>query len=534
MWPFTPRFVELPNGKTITYKAFRQREKIENKKLAARTKKELAHVDLDITKEQEAYVEEKTDKRESKKSQRWEGIKKRIAMRVQTAASRVANDLPLLFALICLAIFVPVTLAGQLMFFGALPWPNSFAWLRYPLAVSAEIGSWTMAVFAWSQAREKKPYHVFTRLMWTFAGAAAVMNGYHGVHVLKEPSMVWALGTPSVIGPAIWHFYLFLKKSKLSNRNPLDLITERLNKIYHPFLMLRTNRLWAESKGRMSREQAWLEVFQQRFGHLPGQRQRSRQVTFRHNWLWRLVRRITGPVMGQQITFKVVQVVVVSAPQRTLRVDSQRADMPSAEIGQRADQSADWAADLGADCGPADLPLGALTGGVQTLPADDFQADFDAWLAELSERADSTADSTAEVPQRQALTSGTSSSSEAVSGAESARQVSAVSDPSEGVAQRADDTADQRADQAAETHSSQRADMPSRQRSASGRQRRRSARQVSGRVDYTGPVTDYFNRRVAEGADPAEITGRQAAEATGAAESTARNILSELRKGVTK
>jgi len=216
----------------------------------------------------EARKEGRLNKKAARKTAKRDELRQKIRETIEA----LQDNRPLMFAVGAELLFIPITVLGNLMFLQSLEGWSWFAFLQYPLALAPEYMTWTFAANATSLARDRLPYSTQTRLMWLCAFAAASLNAYHGVATLHNVSMAYMLGVPSIAGPGIWHVYLHLRKRKLARRSADEIISDMWTRICHPILMFRRRRLWAEAKGSMSLEQAWLVEFYRAKGYLPGQK----------------------------------------------------------------------------------------------------------------------------------------------------------------------------------------------------------------------------------------------------------------------
>jgi len=533
MWPFKPHMVTDPKtGKLVTVSSLRAREREENRQRRRKNRLNNAEAKRTIREKKRADKSDRIQSVDTKKTTARQARNKARIARVRAAITRLRNDLPLMAALFAQIIFVPVALGGQFMFFDSLNWPASVWWMKYPLMIAAEFGTWVFQVFAADRARDGKPYATWTRLMWLCAIGAGVMNGSHGAIVLHSTSMMYALGLPSVIGPAIWHGYLHLRKGKLAGRKTVDIVTDALLRIFHPLMFLRSIVRWAETKGRISRERAWLDIFFEANGYFPGQAPIHESVTFRNQWLWRIVRPLFGREVNPIVFRGGVTVVVVSADVVSRMRADQRADrdadqrpLPlSISAGDGADQRADGDADQ-RGLGPADVPLLALAGGPVgfDISADlaPYDEAFAQWEKDLNQRADSAADG----PLISAL----------IGRSEGKNTESALT--ADGADQRADGDADQRADpdagagagETADEQVDQRADGDADQRPQPRGKRGRRGR-GNKRPDLQKLVEQYYDNQRASGVPMDKITGPAAAVATGASEQYARGILADKKR----
>lgn len=508
MWPFSPRLVTV-DGKTMTRKAHRAAEKIrlaEAKKLSALR---IERRSLDVKKEIDAYTEGQAEHAQEKKRNRWRDWWTRRAEGGRALARAIAGNLPLASALIAVVLCGIAEIAGQWMFYGNLTWPAGSDWLATILPFVLPAISWHYALSARWRAANGLPHAAKTRRMWMATIIAAGLNTYNGVSILHNLDAGVLLGLVSIAGPAVWHAVVIDTKDRASGLDVTQIITTLSNRLHHPILSWRANELWSASKGRVTPDMAWLMVYRRAKGHFPGQQPTAQILTHRNQWLFRIVfGRVLNPLIV--VAAEAPRQRADTPPPAALTGRTQRADhTPPLTADQHADQTADSPL-VSDDNGPASVPTSALTGGRPAADADTFDADFAAWQAELNQHADHPVLS-AHSPS-------------------SGPEFDSRSAPA--------DTGDQReevsADQRKPGDTGQRQPSGPRGARSARRSARRAARISGGKRDFTQPVTDYYNQRIASGAKPEDITGKDAAEATGAAESTARNILSDLKRGTAK
>jgi hypothetical protein len=515
MWPFKPRMVTLPNGKQMTIKAFREQERIENEKKAELAKLTLKAKQLDVARDLDAYEEEKTERAEDKKASKWAKRLGKVGNGLRRLGDRFRDNLPLLAALVVCAVCVATTIVGQWMFYAELPWPKdgvlaTLIWfIPKILPFVVEGGSWFYAIVARHLAIKQLPYAAATRKMWLFSLAAAAMNGYHGAQTLKKWEMGVVLGGASIVGPLVWHSYVAMAHLTHSGRSGAQLRAAVFQRIHHPLLSWKAAGLWAAAGGAMSREVAWRVTWMRAKGAAPGVAPTARLAPARNQWLFRL---LFGRVVNPAI------VLTASLPKRAERPAVSASEKPSVSADCEAAGSAEDGAPYSGGDGPASVPVSALIGAGSSaeLGADESNWDalFQRWEEEFAQRSNSAAEGV----ENGALSSGRFPSSDAEFGASSAQGVSAAD-------RSAEKTAEKTAESGADRAVSQRAPQRRKPSGKRGRQRSRGSA-----VDYRPAVEEYFRQRVAEGADLDDITGPEAARATGAAESTARNILSDLKR----
>lgn len=183
------------------------------------------------------------------------------------AMMRVLVQVPFTLALAAVALCIVVTIAGQVLFYKTLKWPDGFRWLIGVLPVVIEVGSWTFAAIAWNLQRQGLPYGKYTRLMWLFSCGATAMNGYHGAKTMSDASMAVVLGGPSLIGPFIWHVYLQSEKVQRVGRTAEQIAASLLRKIHFPLTTWIASRWWAVGGGvALTMDEAWRHAWLQRHG----------------------------------------------------------------------------------------------------------------------------------------------------------------------------------------------------------------------------------------------------------------------------
>jgi hypothetical protein len=416
----------------------------------------------------------------------------RVSARLTGIAARLRNDLPLVFTLVTVAVSLTVTLAGQLMFYGALPWPVGMAWLSGPMALLVESGSWTYGIHAQYLATERLPYGKQARRMWMLALLAAGMNGFHGATAFPgHPEMGLILGGGSVLGPSTWHGYLWLTKARKSGRNGAQVRAAIGVRLHHPILSWRAHERRSVCGGRLSPEVAFLQVYREHYGYLPGQRPAlaSRRVTV--------------------ATARVTWTPISAAP------GAESSTRPSAETGARLSVTASAeptpptvVTGAGDDPGtpPALALVGASTGGEDTLVTD---AEIETFLQSMAS-AEPTPDS--------ALNERHNPSSEALSAApvqrSGRRPVSAEHDPGSARDSGAGSALTERDNRGA----------GERRRPVGSKRRRAAAKTTNAAL-----VRAYVEEQLADGVALNELNGTTIAEALKIGQSTARNELAKIK-----
>jgi hypothetical protein len=491
MWPFTARRSPLhaaePGKPTLSRAARRRRERIDLNKRETLARLETQRRELEVTRELDVYAEEKAERAESRKAGATRQAREALSRRLRAFRTRLDNDRPLLAALIVSGLSLIATIAGQLMVYTSLNW-HGYAALAYILPFIVEGATWSFAIYSqWLATRPwPLPYAKYTRLMWLFAAYAATANTYHVSHTLRDVVTGALLGGASLVGPFVWHSYITLTRTARSGRSAAQIRAALLQRLFNPLLSLRTAKLWAAAGGAMTRDQAWLLVYRNVHGHFPGQHSTTRQVTARNQWLWVMVRPFVG---------RVINPTAGAAP---LSADS-APSAPLSSTAERTGVSAPRTADR--------VLVPALPSGAEDINPSALGDDVEDWLRGLENLPGGTAEERSPAP---------------LSGDRSGRS-NPVSEAAEVPGQR---TADQAAE-AAPASGEQRAQASGR-KSAGKRARQRAAEQA--RRDFRPAIETYFRDRISAGADPAAITGTEVARKTGAADSTARNILADLKR----
>lgn len=535
---FSSRIVTV-NGKQMTVKHQRELEKIDVQKKRDAAEKARVLGELEVTKQVENHKETKTEKIELKKSSRAAAVRKGVANWFSRLFGRLDRDRPLLAALIQCGTCMFATFVGQVMVYTALNW-HGFGFMALVLPVIVEGATWTCAIYAqWLATRaDPLPYGSEIRLMWLFASYAAASNTYHIAVELKDPITGALLGGASIVGPLLWHRYIGLAKKSRSGGGDRIRITFR-RRIHYPFITWRAGALWSAAGGAMTRDRAWLETYRDCYGCYPGQQPVHESVTYRNQWLWRIVRPLVKREVNP-VVFRGAVVVVASADQRADGNADQRADRDADQLPRRpaisatsaADQRADEGADETADprgLGPADVPLLALAGGPVgfDISADlaPYEEAFAEWERSLNQRADRDADGP--------LISAQNGRPEAES-AKSAPAAPSADQRADGDGgQRADGDADTGADDTADDDADRTADERPQPRGKRGRRGRGSAR-GNKRPDLQKLVEKYYDNQRAAGVPMDKITGPAAAVATGASEQYARGILADKKRAEQK
>jgi hypothetical protein len=340
MWPFHRRSVVLPNGRQISYRASRERERQELRARAARAKKTELLTDLEITQAQEAYAQEKAERAQAKKAQRraqrWAKVFAAITRHVLAFRNRLADDRPLLAALVVASLCLITTIGGQIMVYTSLDW-HGWAWIAYVLPQIVEGATWSFAIFAAYLAARNLPYGRYTRLMWVFAGYASGSNTYHFARDLHDPLTGALLGGASIVGPFVWHSYITLSKLTHGGRTAAQIRAALLQRVYHPILSARTTSLWSAGNAAMTRDMAWRLTWEQAKGRAPGMFPTNRALPRRNRALFRILFGSVSTIGSDTMTAALAEALrnPVSATSRNLaQPSSEVAAQPDTEVAQ--------------------------------------------------------------------------------------------------------------------------------------------------------------------------------------------------------
>lgn len=295
MWPFTARRSPLhaatgPGKSTLTRRARRRRERIELDKREALAKLATQREALEVTRELDAYTEEKAERAEVRKAGATRQARAALAARLRAFRTRLDNDRPLLAALIVSGLCLVTTIAGQIMVYESLDW-HGWSWIGDLLPFIVEGATWTFGIFAaWLASRTQPlPYGRYIRLMWLFAAYAAGSNTWHFARDLHDPITGALLGGASIVGPFIWHSYVTLTKLARSGRSAAQIRAGLLQRIYHPVLSARTTSLWSAANAAMTRDMAWRITWEHAKGAAPGMLPDRRVMPVRNAWLFRMI-----------------------------------------------------------------------------------------------------------------------------------------------------------------------------------------------------------------------------------------------------
>ncbi|ANZ35285.1 hypothetical protein BBK82_03520 [Lentzea guizhouensis] len=465
--------------------ARRRAEKLRLRKQAELDKRELQLKDIELAKAHDAYEEEKVARADAAKESKAAAARAAVRARWRAFRNRIADDRPLLAAVVMAGVCLVVEFVGQLMFYGDLNWPTVLLFMPVLLSMIVTGATWTFAINADYLTGKGLSAAADIRKMWYWSTAAAIMNGYHGVVRLHELSVGIVLGSASLVGPYIWHRYVTLQKVAKSGRTADQIRAALLRRLFHPFLWRRAVDLWAAADGAMTASTAWRITWAQVMGAAPGTPRAGAVTPARNQWLFRLVfGRVVSPPSA----------AVVSAPPA-------RSPRHSEALQKRAEERSITGAAV------SESAQGTLADATITAGIDCLMLDVEQWLKGASD-----APATDEKAAPEALTEVHQASSGAVSGADERHLESAS------------DVRDEERSSVSAAHPEASAPRSSR----SARHVRRSARHA--RQDFTALVTAYFEKRLAAGARADEITGPEAAQATGASEQHARKVLAKLRK----
>lgn len=466
----------------MSWLARRRAEKIKLGKQQELARLDIQRKQLEVTKELDAYEQQKAVAEAAAVEQ--VDADGQAKQRAETRIFRARFCVVAMIIAFCG--FWEIT--GQQMFFAAMKnWPADFEYARDLAPFLVPSISWGFGLYAMFNAKRGLPHQKLTTVMWASAILATVMNTWHAFALLKDWGFPVFLGGASIVGPLAFHWYVTQASDESSGKSAVEIAMAVANRIHHPFLSKRANEMWAASLGTVSHTEAWLRVYHQAKGHLPGKVPTDRIVTFRNRWLFRrLFGRVVNPL---------VAVTIASADQRPASDADQRSTSAAATADQHPHDAIDQRP-TSAGVGATDVPNTALISGASSADETALSDEIERWLQAHN--------STADHSPKQPLTDGHSRTSAAGSAAP-------ISD------------SDQRADEPTNSAPEQR---PASARKP-GKRVRRSARQ---KTDKTQAITDYFNQRVSDGDQPADIKAPQAAAATGASEQHARAVLADLRK----
>lgn len=278
------------SGPQLSRRARRAQEKLALRKQRELDKIELAGKQLNLDKRFEAHADERVEKKTSRRREIARESRDRLAAKLRAFRTRVANDRPLLMALYVGAFSLAVAIAGQFMFYSSLDW-HGWTWIAYLLPFLVEGATWTFATYAqWLATRPVPlPYGTYTRMMWFFAGGASVTNAYHVWITLGDPTTGIVLGAASIIGPIAWHRYITLTKLVRKGMSAAQIRAALFRRIFHPIYSLRAASLWSAAGGAMTPEAAWKITWMNAKGAAPGMAPTLLLVTFRNQWLFKIL-----------------------------------------------------------------------------------------------------------------------------------------------------------------------------------------------------------------------------------------------------
>lgn len=298
-----PRFIQTPDG-LRTGSEIRAQAKLNNKIAAAKADAAIAAAKVSAQAATDRYADGRRHVTDEAKNARRDAARARVTARLHTVGQRLADDRPLLAALVVAGVCLVATFAGQIMVYKDLNW-HGYGWLAYLLPVIVEGTTWSQAIYASYAATHKPPlpYARHIRVMWLAAGWAAGSNTWHFSHVLGDTLTGAILGGASLVGPFVWHRYVNLTRDSHSGRTAAQIKAALLQRIYHPRLSARTTALWAELGGNVSRDRCWQAVWVRHHGHTPGAIPGNRMVTARNRWLFRkLFGRVVNPALQVRVT----------------------------------------------------------------------------------------------------------------------------------------------------------------------------------------------------------------------------------------
>lgn len=278
-------------------------EKLRLKKQEELNKRELELKDLELAKARDEYEEQKAARADAVKESKASTARNAVRARWRAIRERLADDRPLLAAVVMSGVCLVVEFVGQLMFYGDLKWPTFLLFMPVLLSVIVTGATWTFAINADYLTSKGLSGAADIRKMWYWSTAAALTNGYHGVVVLKEVSVGIVLGSASLVGPYIWHRYVTLKKVAKSGRTAEQIRAALLRRLLHPVLWKRTADLWASADGALSQTDAWRIVWLRSKGAAPGMPSEGELSPARNRWLFRLVfGRVVNPMLRVTVT----------------------------------------------------------------------------------------------------------------------------------------------------------------------------------------------------------------------------------------
>lgn len=163
---------------------------------------------------------------------------------------------------------------GQWLFFSDFL-PDKFRALLYIAPLVVPTFSWGYGLDAFFRAKDKAPYLKSMMVMWISAIAATVMIAVDLTIEFKNPGWAVFMGGASILGPFIFHLHVGSAADDAHEISALDrakLIARKWgNRFRHPIVWWGAVDLYHASMGAIAFEKAWLMVYRQKKGHLPGE-----------------------------------------------------------------------------------------------------------------------------------------------------------------------------------------------------------------------------------------------------------------------
>jgi Protein of unknown function (DUF2637) len=340
MWPFPSRLITLSNGRQVTRRALRQQERQELRSRKARAKKTEALTDLEITRQRESYTQQKVDQKiervHSRRAQRWATVTGAITRRSRAFRTMIAEDRPLLAALVVAGLCLVTTIGGQIMVYTSLDW-HGWGWIAFALPLIVEGATWSFAIFAAYLAGKRLPYGRYTRLMWVFAAYAAGSNTYHFARDLHDSLTGALLGGASIVGPFVWHSYITLSRLTHAGRTAAQIRAALLQRVYHPILSARTTSLWSAGNATMTRDMAWRLIWEQAKGRPPGMFPTNRALPKRNRTLFRILFGSVSTIGSDTMTAALAEALrnpITATPRNPAQPSSEVAAQPDDQVAQ--------------------------------------------------------------------------------------------------------------------------------------------------------------------------------------------------------
>jgi hypothetical protein len=369
-----------------------------------------------------------------------------------------------------------VTAAGQIMFYTSMPWQGVFRVIAFVLFVFVEGPAWYFALNARDLADRRKQYGWSARRVWVFAGAACAMNSYHGAVFFGRWDMGLILGMPSLIGPYTWHKHVH-RLEILAKGGTLEAVKAAMwRRIHHPVLSWRSNRMWAQTGGRVTKEKAFLIVFFEKHTRFPGELPQPALIKLQKRAEQRAAAAVPAP--------------------------AETAELPSSTSNGQHAASAAGEAPVSAHADGERAEVAALTGAAGSGDSS-VSDELNRYLESITVGADSAPDPALNGAAHNGHT--VTSNGAPVNGASAALPAGLVA--RQGTRQPARQT----------------------RRLGGGGARRRTPAAGPARGDTRTQIEQHVADQLRNGAQLDDITGPKVAAAVGCGESTARNILKEVK-----